>query len=40
MLLMDCNENGPGSIPSSMGAGFALKTNPGGPLTPNSPSQQ
>jgi len=33
MLIMDCNENGPGSIPSSMGAGFAIKTN-----TPDVPS--
>jgi len=33
MLIMDCTENGPGSIPSSMGAGFALKTS-----TPNVPS--
>lgn len=33
MLIMDCTENGPGSIPASMGAGFALKTN-----NPNVPS--
>ena len=39
MLIMDCNENGPGSIPSSMGAVFALVTN--GPRigSPSSPSQ-
>lgn len=26
MLLMNCGDNGPGSIPSSMGAGYALKS--------------
>ena len=40
MLIMDCNENGPGSIPSSMGAGFALITNTPQPFSPSNPSQQ
>lgn len=40
MLIMDCNENGPGSIPSSMGAGFALKTTPTNVPSPSSPTLQ
>jgi hypothetical protein len=40
MLIMDCTENGPGSIPSSMGAGFALVSNGPKKPSPSSPSQQ
>src|SRR5258706_10697440 len=40
MLIMDCNENGPGSIPSSMGAGFAIKTNNPGVPSGSTPALQ
>jgi hypothetical protein len=39
MLIMDCNENGPGSVPSSMGAGYALKAS-APKVSPFSPTQQ
>jgi len=38
MLIMDCTDNGPGSIPSSMGAGFALKTDSPKVPSPSNPT--
>jgi len=40
MLIMDCTENGPGSIPASMGAGFALKTTTPTASSPSNPTLQ
>jgi len=40
MLIMDCTDNGAGSIPSSLGAGFALKTTDRPPISQASPSNQ
>ena len=40
MLIMDCTDNGPGSIPSSMGAGFALKTTSPNVPSPSNPTLQ
>jgi hypothetical protein len=40
MLIMDCTDNGAGSIPSSLGAGFALITNTPKPVSRFSPTQQ
>ena len=40
MLIMDCTDNGPASIPSSMGAGFALKTTSPNVPSPSKPTLQ
>jgi hypothetical protein len=40
MLIMDCNQSGPGSVPSSMGAGYALKSTVARPVSPANPTQQ
>jgi hypothetical protein len=42
MIMMDCGNGGPGSIPASMGAGYSVKGNPSQPPSngsPDSPTQ-
>jgi hypothetical protein len=43
MVIMDCTETGPGSIPSSLGAGYAVKSSKlpeGSPSTPTNAAAQ